>query len=105
MARRPEPTPAHQVDLHRRGVASALRHLEQELTYCRSRRLSPVLVVTGRGWHSPGQKSVLTPAVQTWLQGREGRALGVTGCQLTHGGGALLVRLNVPERGFSDGSG
>jgi DNA-nicking Smr family endonuclease len=105
VARRKQPTPAHEVDLHGRGVESALRHLTQELAYCRSRGLSPVLVLTGRGWHSPGQESVLTPAVQTWLRGRAARALGVGDCQLTHGGGAILVRLNLPERGFSHGNG
>ena len=94
MARRPDPEPARKVDLHGRGLRSALRHLEQELTFCRARRMSPVLVVTGRGWNSPGQEPVLGPAVRAWLDGPEGRALGVVECRLVHKGGALLVRIS-----------
>ena len=84
---------ARQIDLHGMRVESALRRLEQELTYCRARKVSPLLVVVGRGWHSPGQKPVLGPAVRKWLDGPGGKALGVADCQPVHQGGALLVRL------------
>ncbi len=85
--------PAREIDLHGRGVESALRHLEQELTYCRARGVSPVLVIVGRGWNSPGQRPVLGPAVRKWLEGRSGRELGVVECRSQNQGGAFLVRL------------
>ncbi len=82
-----------ELDLHGLTVASALKRVNEELTYCRARRLSPVLVITGRGWGNPDGRARLLPAVRTWLEGREGRALGVRECRAVHEGGALWVRL------------
>ena len=94
MARPQElPEPVREVDLHGLTVPGALKRVEQELTFCRARRLSPVLVITGRGWGNPDGRSRLGPAVRTWLEGREGRALGVRECRPVHDGGALWVRL------------
>lgn len=87
------PEPARELDLHGLSVAQAKRRLEQELTLCRARRLSPLRVVTGRGWQSPGGRPVLAPAVRAWLEGPEGRALGVRECRVVARGGALWVRL------------
>lgn len=94
MARRPElPEPVREVDLHGLTVARALARVNEELTYCRARRMSPVLFITGRGWGNPDGRSRLAPAVRAWLEGREGRALGVRECRPVHDGGALWVRL------------
>ena len=93
MARGAKPEHVRTIDLHGFRVETALRHLEQELTYCRARRISPVLVVTGRGWGSPGGRPVLAPRVRAWLEGPEGRALGVVECRPVARGGALSVRL------------
>ena len=83
--------PVREIDLHGRRVEGALRFLEQELTYCRARRLSPVLVIVGRGWHSPGQRAVLAAAARAWLEGPRGRGLGVAGLKVSNQGGAFLV--------------
>lgn len=94
MSRRPElPEPVHEVDLHGLTVARALARVEAELTFCRARRMSPVLIITGRGWGNPDGRSRLAPAVRAWLEGREGRALGVRECRAVHDGGAFWVRL------------
>ena len=94
------PEPAHEIDLHGLDVARALARLEQELTFCRARRISPVLVIAGRGWGSSLGKPVLAPAARAWLEGPAGRALGVVDCRPTGRGGAFWVRLarGTPER-------
>ena len=86
-------SPPREIDLHRMKVETALGQLEQELTYCRAGGVRSLRVIVGRGWHSPGQRPVLAPAVRTWLLGPKGRALGVKDCQAENRGGALLVRL------------
>lgn len=82
-----------EIDLHRMKVDSALRFLTQELTYCRARGVEDLLVIVGRGWHSPGQRPVLGPAVRSWLEGPKGRALGVVECREEARGGALRLRI------------
>jgi len=98
--RPPLPEPAHEIDLHGLDVPRALARLEQELTFCRARRISPVLVIAGRGWGSAGRKPVLAPATRAWLAGPAGRALGVVECRPTGRGGAFWVRLanGTPQR-------
>ena len=93
MPRHPLPEPVYEIDLHGMGVATALSRLEGELTLCRARRMTPVLVITGRGWGSEGGRAVLAPAVKSWLDGDLGRALGVVECRPQHRGGAFWVRL------------
>ena len=75
------------------GLAQALAHLEAELTFCRARPMTPILVITGRGWGIEGGPAVLAPAVRDWLEGREARELGVVECRAQHRGGAYWVRL------------
>jgi DNA-nicking Smr family endonuclease len=81
------------IDLHGLTVEQALRRVAQELHAARVRRLVRVIVVTGAGWGSPGQKPVLLPRVEAWLRGPEARALGVRDVRRARGGGALDVRL------------
>ena len=100
MARRKElPAPRREVDLHRLTIAKALTALEAELVYCRSGRVSPLLVVTGRGSHSSAGQSVLRPEVEAWLRGPKGRALGVLEVREAprSKGGALWLRLASEE--------
>lgn len=89
------PTPRREVDLHRLTLAKALAALEAELVYCRSGRVSPLLVITGRGSHSSTGHSVLRPEVEAWLRGPKGRALGVLEVREAprSKGGALWLRL------------
>ena len=91
------PHPALEIDLHGCTVESATRRLLQELTRARALRMSPVLIVTGRGMGSLGGTSRLGPAVKGWLKGPEGARLGVGSIQNTAGGGALLITLQRPS--------
>ena len=96
MARRKALPPARrEIDLHRLTAGQALAALEAELAYCRSGRVSPLIVITGRGSHSPGGQPVLRPKVEAWLRGPEGRAYGAVEIREAprSGGGALWVRL------------
>ncbi len=83
----------HEVDLHGCTVEQAERRLRAELTRCRAVRLSPVHVITGKGFGSQGGNGVLKPAMTRWLKGPNGRELGVTLIREVNGGGALEVRI------------
>jgi DNA-nicking Smr family endonuclease len=96
VARRKELPPARrELDLHRLTIPKAMALLEAELIYCRSGKVSPLLVITGRGSHSSEGQSVLRPQVETWLRGPEGQALGVLEVREAprSKGGALWLRL------------
>lgn len=82
------------MDLHGLTVAQALRRVAQALHTARVRRLARLLVITGAGWGNADNKPVLRPALETWLRGPEGRALGVKDVQRVHRGGALELRLS-----------
>ncbi|MFT4540836.1 MAG: DNA-nicking Smr family endonuclease [Planctomycetota bacterium] len=88
-----QPEPEHEIDLHGLRVAQALRHLKLRLTVCRSMSIPRVRIITGRGWGSPGGKARLKPAVEEWLLGPEGRALGVREISEASQGGAWDVML------------
>lgn len=84
---------AFEVDLHGCTVAQAERRLLQDLTRCRAAGLSPVLVITGRGFGSKGGNGVLRPAMTRWLEGPEGQRVGVFGVREVNDGGALEVQV------------
>ncbi len=81
------------VDLHGLTVERALRRVAQALHTARVRRRPRLLIVTGAGWGNADQKAVLRPAIEAWLRGPEGRALGVKDVQRVHRDGALDVWL------------
>lgn len=93
--REPPDEPPFEINLHDMRPFQALRHLGQELHGCRLRRMSQVLVITGRGWGNLQQKPVLRPQVEAWLRGPEGQRLGIVGFEACHQGGALLVTLRT----------
>jgi DNA-nicking Smr family endonuclease len=94
MARRPPaPEPDFTIDLHGLHSEQALRRLEQELHAARVRHMSYGVVISGRGWGSPTGKAVLTPLVLKWLQGPDGRRLGVRNARLVNKGGAVAIDL------------
>ena len=97
------PKPSREIDLHGLDVARALRKLEAELVFCRARRISPLLVITGRGWGSSGGKGVLFPAVRKAIEQRAAE-FGVVECRPAAKGGALWVRID-PDRAGSSGEG
>ncbi|MEM6674316.1 MAG: Smr/MutS family protein [Planctomycetota bacterium] len=84
---------AHEVDLHGCTVVQAQRRLLEELTRCRASGRSPVLVITGKGFGSLGGKGVLGPAVKAWLEGPDGRGVGVRAVRALEGRGAFDVEL------------
>jgi DNA-nicking Smr family endonuclease len=90
---RSDPTPALEVDLHGHTIERAKRRLLEELTRARALRMTPVLVVTGKGLGSAGGSARLRPAVEAWLRGPEGRAVGVLSLADAGKGGAFLVRI------------
>lgn len=96
--RRELPEPAREIDLHGMPVARALKFLEHELTLCRARRISPLLVITGRGWGRADGRGVLGPAVREWLA-RRGREFHVVEQRPTAKGGALWLRLDRDRDG------
>ena len=99
MARRPrDPEPEFRIDLHGLTLASALKRLEEAIYTCRARGGRRALVITGRGWGSPGQRPVLAPAVESWLKSDGARRLGVTSFRRAHRGGAFEVEISRPER-------
>lgn len=83
-----------EVDLHGLRPEQALRRLAQALHAARVAGAPEVLVITGRGWGNREQRPVLRGRVEAWLQGSEGRRLGVRGSRVVAKGGALVVRLN-----------
>lgn len=82
-----------EIDLHGLAPDAALRRLAQGLHAARVRGEGEVLVITGRGWGNAAQKPILRGHVERWLDGPDGRRLGVTGHDRRHRGGALAVRL------------
>jgi DNA-nicking Smr family endonuclease len=89
------PEPQRELDLHGLPPERALARLREELAFCRARRISPLLVIVGRGWNSPDGRPVLAPAVRRWLEGAEARALGVREARPHSRGGALWVRVQA----------
>jgi DNA-nicking Smr family endonuclease len=92
---RSDPPAALEIDLHGCTVEQAQRRLRSELARARALRMTPLLVVTGRGFGSPGGTARLKPAVEAWLRGVEGRGFGVRVVRETARGGALLVELGA----------
>ena len=90
---RPTPNSMQTIDLHGLTVEAARRRLEQELHACRLRGTTRLRVVVGRGWGSPGQRSVLGPALETWLGGPEARSRGVQRVSRAAKGGAFELEL------------
>ena len=79
--------------MHGLTPAQALRRLKAELHTCRVRGDSALIVITGQGFGNKLQQPVLRTQVETWLDGPEGKTLGVLSWERTHRGGALEVRL------------
>lgn len=67
--RRSEPRIDERLDLHGTTAEAAVRRLESFLLACRRRGLGTVLVITGRGRHSPGGVGVLRQRIDAWLRG------------------------------------
>ncbi len=69
--RRKEKNPRieQQIDLHRLKAADALTRLEHFLTRVAASRARAVLVITGKGHHSPEGRGILRQRVEQWLQG------------------------------------
>ncbi len=58
-----------QIDLHRLRSVEALRRLEVFVHRNSASRARNILVITGKGHHSPGGRGVLRERVEEWIQG------------------------------------
>jgi len=84
------------LDLHGCTEVQATHALQRFLRHCVEDRLSPVLIVTGKGTHSPGGLSILKPAVEMVLSAHH-RVRSFEEAPRPHGGrGALVVWLGTP---------
>ncbi len=62
-----------QIDLHGLRTEPALRRLEHFVAEAAASGLRTVLVITGKGHHSPGGRGVLKQKVEEWIRGRSHR--------------------------------
>jgi len=84
------------LDLHGCTEAQATHTLKRFLRHCVEDRLNPVLIVTGKGTHSPGGLSILKPAVEMFLS-LQPVVRSFEEAPRPHGGrGALVVWLGTP---------
>lgn len=84
------------LDLHGLDVATAREKLESFVKLSRARGERTLLVIHGRGKHSPGGKAILRGEVASWLsQGRESALVAAFCSALPDDGGdgAMYVRL------------
>ncbi|HPF13079.1 MAG TPA: Smr/MutS family protein [Planctomycetota bacterium] len=95
MAARKEPPTdwEREIDLHGLNIERAQRRLGQDLYMARARGERTVVVITGMGWNSRGGTGVLRPAVERWLRGPDGQALGVHSLESIAKDGAWRVHL------------
>jgi DNA-nicking Smr family endonuclease len=91
--RRGQMFPGASVDLHGMTREQALSELQDFIGECRSRRITTVHVVHGKGFQSSKGKPVLKPTVALWLQ-QMPEVLAYTPCLPKDGGdGAMYVLL------------
>lgn len=86
-----QPDPQASLDLHRKTTAEAEELLQDFFETAQENKYQQVLVITGKGLHSPSGESALKPFVKDWLfeNGYNFRP-----AKLNQGGdGALLVSL------------
>ncbi len=62
-----------QIDLHGLRSEAALRRLESFVANAAGSGLRTVLVITGKGHHSPGGRGILRQRVEEWIRGRSRR--------------------------------
>jgi DNA-nicking Smr family endonuclease len=84
---------AHEVDLHGLRPDEALRRVAQEIHACRVKLRESLKIITGKGWGNLRQQPILRPKVERWLQGPDGRRLGVVSFDVADDGGSLIVHL------------
>lgn len=82
-----------ELDLHGLSRAEAGRALPAFLADCRSRGLTGVRVIHGKGRRSANEGPVLKPAVAAWLRRRADVLAFCTARPVDGGGGALYVLL------------
>jgi DNA-nicking Smr family endonuclease len=82
-----------EIDLHGCTLESGVRRLSEGLARLRAAGRPSALVITGKGYGSPGGQSVLGPGIDRWLRGEAARALGVVGQRKVRGGGAIEVSI------------
>ena len=83
-----------EIDLHGCTLESAVRRLSGGLARLRAAGRTSVLVITGKGYGSPGERAVLTPGIERWLRSQDAQSLGVAGHRKARDGGAFEVSIS-----------
>jgi DNA-nicking Smr family endonuclease len=89
------------LDLHGQGLTDARQLLEDFLARAERAGQFVVLVIHGRGRHSPDGRSAIRAELADWLTGAScsARVLAFASAPLEHGGGgATYVMLRQPDR-------
>jgi DNA-nicking Smr family endonuclease len=88
------------IDLHRCTGEQAAKRLEREVMAAARAGSRTLLVITGKGYHSPGGVPVLRQKVEEWLR-VHGERLGIEAYseapRVLGGRGALVVYLRRPR--------
>ncbi len=80
------------LDLHRTRVEDALGRLERFVLTAERRGRRTVVVITGKGHHSPSGESVIKSAVERWIQRRgKERIEAYSEAPARYGGGGAFV--------------
>jgi DNA-nicking Smr family endonuclease len=91
--RRGQLTPEASIDLHGMKRQQALKTLQDFIHECRSRHITVIHVVHGKGFRSSGGKAVLKPSVAVWLKQIPGVLAYTPSIPRDGGEGALYVLL------------
>ncbi len=89
-----------QVDLHGLRTEAALRRLEHFVAQASAAGLRTVLVITGKGHHSPGGRGILRQKIEEWIRGhgwRRVRTFSEAPARLG-GRGAFVLYLRAASR-------
>lgn len=85
--------PLPEIDLHGCTLEAAVRRLSGGLARLRATGRPAALVITGKGYGSPGGTAVLGPGIERWLRSPDARALGVASHRKVRDGGAFEVSI------------
>lgn len=86
------PKPQRELDLHKKTAAEAQQEIEWFIQNAQHQRIRTVRIITGKGLHSPGQKSVLPEMTEQKIAELKQAGI-VLGSKREKNGGAIIVYL------------
>ncbi|MGD0958906.1 MAG: Smr/MutS family protein, partial [Methylomonas sp.] len=87
-----------ELDLHGLNSSDALKQLLSFLHHCLEDGCRCVLIVHGKGYHSPDNEPVLKNAINLWLRQHKDVQAFCSAPARAGGSGALLVLLRLSEK-------